>query len=149
MEKLGTVLAELAQKLNTTADKLWNVLVLQAHTYAMFNIILGGMLVVATIVYVVVSLRLIKVKDRSFSNWDRYKYEEKSATSRRNWFDHQYTDLNNEGVAGVCAVADVLLGIILLIMNICFWSCSLYGVVTALTNPEYWALQQIMGKIAQ
>lgn len=113
------VLQQLAERLGTSVEYLWSVLVKQAYIAAATNavwLIVVGLLVVAT-----------------YRAALRYSVEGKALRDERGPFsNHEIPTL----VSILLAVLCVALG--LLFTNI------VVVTITALANPEYWALQQIL-----
>ena len=120
MEKLTPLLEKLAEKLGTTTEYLWGVLLKQAPITAAIElmylvlVILGG-------------LALYKIHRRLSK-----EVEGKNSL---------YYDLE--------AVAAVPMGIATLIWSVIFIICffSIGTIVTGFFNPEYWALNEIMNLI--
>lgn len=112
-DKTLQALTALANKLGTTAEYLWGVLLKQAP-------ITGGLSLLMMAAWVVVCVLLV-----------RY-VRSKTRGERPEWDDETARAFAWTGVGMVCAVAALVVSI------------ELGGAVTAIVNPEYWALRQIL-----
>jgi len=116
------IIQEIAEKLGTTAEHLWGVLIKQAGINAITDVI------IATITICVFAFT--------------FKYVMKKTHVPEKTEEERYPTAEWDDELGVLA------HIILLIFAIIAASitlASIYTVITALLNPEYWALKQIIG----
>lgn len=113
-ETTDKLIRDLAEKLGTTAEHLWEVLVKQAWISGVTD------LVITTIVGV-----LLVIATREFSGW-------RKGANRDNCDDDIAAQLGSIGVAIAWCVFVVVAA------NVASAS------VSALLNPEYWALKQII-----
>ena len=119
-ETLQAVTA-LAQKLGTTSEYLWSVLIQQAYLEAglsLVNIIVWGM-----ITFFVVKIVYRKTRTPKETKEELYPKAE--------WTE--------EGAVAAWLVSGVLILIAFIIISVEF-----NNLITALFNPEYWALKQII-----
>ena len=120
-EQTEKLILELAEKLGTTAEHLWGVLVKQAQINAAIDLLI--MIVVLGISLVWYRLVKSKTTKPPISNDDPYPYAE--------WSDEfaiiAWTLLAIWGVGALIALL-----------------CTISTVATALMNPEYWAIKQIL-----
>ena len=112
-ERLNNALAVLAEKLGTSVDHIWEILVRQARISATVDLIQYAAVVVCCML------------------WWKYRA---SATSE----DWEYAGARSVGVVS----SGTVLAILIVVCFICFGNT-----VSALLNPEYWALQKILGAI--
>lgn len=118
MEELIPILEQLASELNTTVEFLWQILIKQANVFI--------------IVYV---CRIISVGILGF-------IFSKAVSVFTHWVekdDESWQCITSFVVSGVCAVI-IVVSVIIIIVDFSEF-------VTALMNPEYWALQQILERI--
>lgn len=121
MEELTNLLSQLAEKLGTTTEYLWSVLIKQAPISALTTLL-------QMVFMVVVGIALFKVhkwlcKTPEGEHYSRYDdYEE------------------------LAVVPMILAGIGYMIIVIILFFC-MSDVVNGLFNPEYWALKEILGKL--
>lgn len=115
-EQTTKLIEQLAQKLGTTAEYLWSVLVKQAHTEVIIFFTVLGITIIGT----VLSAYLFKYVQKFWS-------DEKAPASA--WISLVFGI-----IIGIC----VLVGTISTIANVS-------DVISAITNPEYWALKQVLG----
>ena len=114
--QLESALVQVANKLSTSVDSLHSVLVNQA-------IMDGIYWLVFTIAYVLAFVFWTKIVIKKTKN--------KDVDNRSEWHD--------EGkVFSICSV--VISGII----GIFVVGCNIYNFLTAILNPDYWALQQLL-----
>lgn len=111
-EKTLAALTALAQKLGTTAEYLWGVLVMQAPIQASVNLAVQA-------AWVVVCLMLVRYVKR------------KTGGAKPEWSDEFARIFAWAGLSIVCVIsAAVILS-------------QIADNVSAILNPEYWALRQI------
>lgn len=122
MEEITPLLRELAAQMNTTVEFLWGVLVRQAQVYAISYI-------VDTIIVLVIAYLFASV----LNHWRRSNVG----------FDFMEVPTQDEGKWALYLFLSIVLGIITLtgMLAIIF---TFNNFLTALLNPEYWALQQIL-----
>ena len=114
-ERLNNALAVLAEKLGTSVDHIWEILVRQARISATVDLIQYAAVAICAML------------------WWRYK----ASASAEDW---SYAGPKAVGIAASGAVMLVLI----VICFICFGNT-----ISALLNPEYWALQKILGAIGR
>ncbi len=121
MDKETTQLIEkLAETLGTTSEYIWEVLIKQAPVYAAGTILEIILMIIFGCILFVLHLYFSKESDNSRSKYDKY---------------------------------DALIRVPMFIGAI-FWFClalvaffSISHIITALVNPEYWALKQILNAL--
>ena len=120
-ESTEKLIRELADKLGTTAEHLWSVLIMQATISGITN----------TVIYVVWcallvwGYRIVKRKNTSIPEDDNNLFKPAE------WDD----DLK-------CVAWAVWL--VLVIISFLIFSLSLSTTISCFANPEYWALKQIL-----
>lgn len=117
MEQIAPLLEKLAAQLGTTADKLWTVLIRQAYVSAIQDLVFSGILIVALIL----SPRVFR--------WLTKNKKEAGQWSGEGWF---------VGILFFWLFSFVAVVIVML---------SFYNASTAIFNPEYWALSEILSTI--
>jgi len=123
MNDLTKLLEQLSQKLGTTTEYLWGVLIKQAHISATINLL-------QTIAVFVFGYGLYKIHRKLL------KPESNDRHAETGYSKYQ------EGAA----IPMIIAGIIFTIMAIaCF--CCLEDIFNGYFNPEYWALDKILDKI--
>ena len=122
MEQLTQLLAQLAEKLGTTTEYLWEVLIRQAYVNSMINIF-------AIIFTVLLGVALWKVH-----KWGCEKPKE------------GYCDTNYEKHEILIMLPMIIFGFV---FAICFFVSTInFGsTLSGLINPEYWALKQVLSII--
>lgn len=121
MEELTNVLSQLAEKLGTTTEYLWSVLIKQAPISALTTLF-------QMVLFVVVGIILFKIH-----KW-------LCQTPEGN-YNSRYDDYEELAV-----IPMLLAGIGYIIVMIILFFC-ISDVVNGFFNPEYWALKEILGKI--
>jgi len=116
MDQIAPILQQLADKLGVASEVLWQALLKQAAINAYYRIFV-----------VALTLPLIVIGVRMFF---KYNAMRNAATT---WTDREYAE--NYMLGGIALFAIPML-LDLALMG---------GVFTRLLNPEYWAIQQIMG----
>ena len=118
MENLTELLTKLAEKLGTTTEYLWAVLIKQATIEAYYSMMSIGLFILMLIPF--------------------YKYVR--------WFSKNYQEIYNNDYEILHWVITVVIGLIVIV-----WAigsvCDIHTIMTALNNPEYWALQQVLKSI--
>jgi len=114
-ERITILLEKLAEKLGTTADKVWEVLLIQAKVSAIYDIAFLCFFIVFTIVTRKPLQVIVKRVMRKDDEWTL--------------------------ISGSLGIAIIL--VVILISAVVTVS-NAYMTVTALVNPEYWAIQQIL-----
>lgn len=119
-EHAAVVIQQLAEKLGTTSEYLWAVLIKQAP--------IAGAIVLAYYAVTVLALVLL------------WRFRAAIASGVQAAFDH------GEGSAALAIVAGTVFGILALIWGI---SCLLAfeNMLTAFLNPEYWALDKVLSTV--
>lgn len=115
------MLKALAEKLGTTSEYLWAVLIKQAY----INAFLGILFLIAVIIIDCILISLHK------------RFSKKDSDNYRDYYD------THEGLGIIMSFA----GIAFLILSVGAFFIIPYEVATALLNPEYWALDQILDTI--
>jgi hypothetical protein len=118
MKEMTILLEKLADKLGTTVEKLWSVLLRQAPISGAVDLILCIILVVASIFV--------------------FKFVNKKTTGGKDG----YADWDDEGKFFAWAGAAIIIGI-----NVFLIVCSAESIISAFFNPEYWALSKILSKV--
>ena len=120
MEELTPLLEKLAEKLGTTTEYLWGVLLKQAPIIAATELVYLVLVILGGIVLYKIHKRLSKKVDGNNSIY--YKADE---------------------LVIAPMVIAAIIWVILFIM--CFFSIG--TIITGFFNPEYWALDEIMSLI--
>lgn len=107
----------LASQLHTTGSQLWQVLVAQARVEAITDLCQLGLLTLGMVAL----------------GWFEYWLIKKGSNPQVD-YDTQET----------CGITSCVLGIIL-IVGVGIWMGICTNWVTPMLNPQYWALQQVMG----
>ena len=119
MEELTKLLEVLAQQLGTTTEYLWTVLIKQAMFAGITDIIFTLVVIVITVF---------------FFKWIKW--------SRNNWKDkYYYNDLEPLFYTGL-VIGSIALFVCYMIIFI-----GLHVTLAAFFNPEYWALNRILGLV--
>lgn len=121
MEKLDKLLLELANKLGTTVEYLWNILIKQAYINGIQCIVF--FLLTSLLGFVLWRVHLIMSKPmKGESVWNRYD-------------DNEYIVM--------AMIISFFLWLMLFLASI----FCLFDACTAILNPEYWALDKILQTI--
>lgn len=123
-DKTTALIEKLAEKLGTTAEHLWGVLLHQAP--------ISGAVDLATVVVVVLAaiglVRFVKGKTT------------KPAETKDERYTHAEWEEEGAGLAWLgTAIYLIITGLVVI--------GSAQGIVAAFFNPEYWALSHILGKV--
>ena len=115
-DRIFELIDRLAIKLGTTADMIWAVLKSQAHVHFFYYCIQTVILIIVGWVVIKYTKMRIKEEDNEkirFDDWDIGK--------------------------------DMLLflGWLFFVGFFIAWSCGMNSAITALLNPDYWAIKQI------
>ena len=113
-------IAGLATGLKVSAEKVWDILVLQQLVYSITALLFG-------IILTIISSTLI---NRGWKLWQKAKKEEGS---------HYRVDFEDGIWCGM-----IILGSLILITGITFTGFNLNSVITGFINPEYGAIQDIV-----
>ncbi len=127
MDKLAPLLEQLAEKLGTTVEYLWGVLIKQASVTVIVNIGVNLIFVCLIIFLIVLGKKLTsKLKPTEDNKYPKAIIED------------------DDGVfftwAGIIVVVTISFFIILL---------SSGEIVNALCNPEYWALKEVLSMVGK
>ncbi len=114
------LLEQLANKLGTTSQYLWGVLLKQAPISATIDIIQILVVVAFGVVLYKIHKRLIVKKNLDGYNETGYERYE------------------------IAAVLPMVIGMILFIILAVISLCSLGNIINGYLNPEYWALNEIL-----
>ena len=115
-DQLALTLVTLADKLDTTVEHLWQVMIAQAYISAMTDLALTVVWILLTIVATVFVYK---------------KNSESADEDGRKWPN------GIEMIAYIVVAYMVISSVVMLVL-------IPNDIITALYNPEYWALQQIM-----
>lgn len=122
-QKLETVLSELATKLGTSVDKLYELTIKQAKI-ELFGKIVQGILFVLLIISLII-----------FSNYLSGKKFETGG---------QYTEINGWGITAIITgICDVMTVIIVAVEM----GNYIRTITTLISNPEYWAFTEIISYV--
>ena len=117
MENLTVLLEKLAEKLGTTTEYLWGVLIRQAPISALTDLMYFILVVIGVVVLYKVHRRLAKEGSDGHSLYWHYE---------------------DAAIVPMFIAAIVLV----IIFIICFF--SLGNIVNGFLNPEYWALDEVL-----
>ena len=121
MKELTLFLEQLANKLGTTVEKLWAVLLKQAPISGMVDFaICIGLVLIAVGCFRFVNKKTTVPATTQNDQYPRAQWEEEAAV--------------------VCWIGIGVFLVIVLVVII----CSIQDIVSAFLNPEYWALKQIL-----
>lgn len=133
-EQTEKLLRELAEKLGTTTEHLWGVLVKQCMVEAVSTTVLFVFCVVVAIVLMrtaIVNTRKVPVVD-SEGKQMLNRWNEPQVASK---WDH------DDALPTVCWIVSGVMALLSLVLTVEMSQC----VIQAIWNPEYWALKQILG----
>lgn len=121
MEQLTTLLTALAEKLGTTVEYLWSVLLKQAYIEGILNIIYC----IITIIIFIVSYKYAKYFSSKWKEWnDNYEAEE---------------------------IFPTIILVILIVSTLIVLGMTIFQfiptAITTFNNPEYWALKEILKQL--
>lgn len=122
-ENTAKLIEQLAQKLGTTSEYLWKVLLKQAPIDATINLIQITLIVLFGWMLYKIHRKLMVKKDYDGYNETGYSHYEELA-----------------------GIPMVIGGIVFAIMFICAF-CCIGDVVNGYFNPEYWALNKVMSSL--
>lgn len=114
-KELLEALKILSTKLGTTAEHLWAVTIRQAKISALQDIILSISLIVLTIILYYIATKLIK-KDRKHGDFIEYS---------------------------PITIITIAIAVSVFVVTLIACFVSVADILTALLNPEYWALSNI------
>ena len=117
MNELTTLLEKLALQLGTTVEYLWEVLIKQAHVFAIQYIVCWIILIIGSVLFYIFLKKTVE------------GYESDGWDETITWH----------------IVPTVLLGVVVFVLLV--KNLVQTGIfITAIINPEYWALQEILGQ---
>jgi len=119
-EQTTRLIEQLAQKLGTTAEYLWSVLVAQAKVEAIIGIALVSSTILLTVLLIYLHNKFSKESNEEMSIY--YDKEE-------------------------IVIIPMVIGAITVFILIIASLCSIGTIITGLTNPEYWALKEVLNSI--
>lgn len=123
-DKTTALIEKLADKLGTTAEHLWGVLLHQAPISGAVDLATVALMVLAAVKLV----RFVKAKTT------------KPAETRDERYPHAEWEGDGAGLAWLgTAFYLIITGVVV--------TGSAQGIVAAFFNPEYWALSHILGKV--
>ncbi len=114
------LLEQLAEKMGTTVEYLWNILIYQAHIQAITVLIQMVIIFIATYFLIKLHIKFNKETDDKHSIY--YEHEE------------------------AAGIPMVIAGIVMAVLIIIAFFC-ITDVVNGFFNPEYWALQKVLKTI--
>lgn len=121
MEQLTTLLTALAEKLGTTVEYLWSVLLKQAYVEGILNIIYCVITIILFIVF--------------------YKYAKYFSSKWKEWTDNCEAE----------EIFPIIILVILSVGTLILLGASIFEflptAITAFNNPEYWALKEILKQL--
>jgi hypothetical protein len=117
-DQIMEILRVLAEKFGTTTEFLWGIMVRQAYVYG----------ITAIICFLVTSVLIFGW------NWIWWRAEVDEETSRRDQGDRMFAIF-------MCRLG----GLVLVFIWTCIFLSGMIEVTTALINPEYWAIKQVLG----
>ena len=120
-EQTEKLVRELAEKLGTTVEHLWEVLIRQASITAISN----GITIAILSLIIFATYYFIKIKTKCPQQTQNDPYP------------------SPEWDVEIAALAWFVFGLITLFASI-FIMCGIYEIITCLLNPEYWALKQVI-----
>ena len=120
MKEMTELLGKLADKLGTTVEKLWSVLLKQAPISGVIDLALCVALVIASIFI--------------------FRFVQNKTTPQE---EERYADWDDEGKFFAWAGTAIFIAIAGV-----FIMCSVESIVSAFFNPEYWALTKILSKVS-
>lgn len=115
-EQATKLIEQLAQKLGTTSEYLWGILLKQATIDATITLIQCILIWLGVIVFYKFHKYFSKKEDRTYSIYDR-----------------------NETICATMVIASFIMGVMLIIS---FFSIN--SIISGYFNPEYWALNEIL-----
>lgn len=120
-EQLTKLLTDLAEKLGTTAEHLWSVLIRQAYISGTAGIVITVILIASLIGWLKFILKKMRPDSRGCREWDY-------GNNSKEW-------------SWMAWGASVTLSLMVI-------ACQ-YGDILGLFNPEFWALQQILKSVSK
>jgi len=117
-EQVMEILRVLAEKFGTTTEFLWGIMIRQAYVHG----------ITAIICFLVTSILIFGW------NWIWWRAEVDEETSRRDQGDRMFAIF-------MCRLG----GLGLVFIWTCLFLSGMIEVTTALINPEYWAIKQVLG----
>jgi ABC-type Fe3+ transport system permease subunit len=123
-EKTEQLIRELADKLGTTTEHLWGVMVRQATISGLTDLALVLLVLVATAALFVVTAKKTRTPAKTES--DKYPKPE--------WEDE-------------AAIAAWTISIIFMVVAVVTILIAAGSITAALLNPEYWALKQLLNTL--
>lgn len=124
-EKAIQALTALANKLGTTTEYLWGVLLSQAPLSALANLA------------ILLALFL--------GSWMWWKFIQKNTTTPEATKSDPYPSPNWDDSSTTAAYIGL---IVMLVIVLIILMASIEGIVCGLINPEYWALSKFMGMLS-
>jgi len=119
-KNLSDFLEKLASKLGTTAEQLWNILLVQARISAIQSLIF----VILTFICGIVLYRLNKKFLTAYNEKHRYK--------------NRYDESEE-----ICIAMTVSLGVWVVMFLFCLFA-SISNLINGFFNPQYWAFNKII-----
>jgi len=121
-ENTAKLLEQLAQKLGTTSEYLWKVLLKQAPIDATVNLIQITLIMLFGLMLYKIHRKLMKKDEGEYGETGYSKYEE------------------------MATIPMIIGGIVFVIIFICAFFC-MGDVVNGYFNPEYWALNKVLSSL--
>ena len=125
-DKLTELLAQLAQKLGTTAEHLWGVLIVQARV-AFWTTLVE---ILALIVLTAICYRVFRNTTKRMANPDDEWYND-------GWMDHP-------GLTFPLAIGSAALTLLWIALIV-----DASSILASAINPEYWALEKVFGMLGK
>ena len=126
-ENTTKLLEKLAEKLGTTSEYLWSVLLKQAPIDATVGLI--QLIIVCVVIYLLYKLHI--------------KFMGDMPSDENNNYTQSYYN-SSDGYIAMMVVAGIVVTIFLIICV-----CSIGSIVSGYFHPEYWALHEILGQVSK
>lgn len=118
-EEVIKLIEQLAQKLGTTSEYLWSVLLTQAQISAIMSLSYVIFCIISGLILLKFHLNYSKIDDDGYSKYDDYKHVQ------------------------IIMIISSLIWVTLFILAI----FNIENIITGFINPEYWALSEILHQI--
>lgn len=134
IDKIMPVLEKLAKEFNTTTDYLWEIMVRQAMVVFVTDLVLYVLGIIICIIGIKITFVLYKRAISILKKKKEGKIKEKWEFAGDDILDSSY------GIAFLVSLTITLFVSLFTIIVILY---SLTNTMTALINPEYWALEKL------
>lgn len=118
--EVSKLLEQLAQKMGTTVEYLWQILIYQAHIQAITVVIQIVIIMIASYLLVKLHIRFSKEPEDDHSIY--YKYQESATVPM--------------------VLSALIMGVLIIIAFFC-----ISDVINGFFNPQYWALQKVLNTV--